>query len=107
MSFKIKGLNEFRKNLKKIEDNLKEFEKTNTVSFNELFNSQFMNKYTNFSSFEEFLSYGGFIVNSQEDFEAIPDDKMNELVQKTTIFSSWEEMLSKATETYLAKKLGF
>ncbi|KRQ86017.1 hypothetical protein ABG79_02149 [Caloramator mitchellensis] len=107
MSYKIKGFDEFSKNLKKIEDNLKELEKNNTVSFDELFNSQFMSRYTNFSSFEELLSYGGFEVNSQEDFEAIPDNKMDEVVRKTTTFSSWEEMLSKAAETYIAKKLDF
>ena len=107
MSFKISGLDDLQKELKKMEKAAKELDGENQVAFNDLFTRSFMSKYTNFSTFDEFLNAGNFIVNSQEDFEAIPDDDMDCHVQGTTKFSSWEEMLGSATEKYVAKQLGF
>jgi len=77
------------------------------VSFEVLFNEDFMKKYTNFSSFEELLSAGGFEVDSVEDFEAIPDDKFDEHISKTTKFKSWEDMQAEAGTIYMANKLKF
>lgn len=107
MGVKIQGLDEFQKNLKRMEKAAKNLGNTHSVSFDELFKSSFMRKYTNFSNFDEFLEAGNFIVNSQEDFEAIPDSEMDSHVSKTTKFSSWEKMLSKAGEEYALRKLGF
>jgi len=107
MGFKIKGLDKLQKQLKQIETNAKKLEKTKTIAFDDLFISSFMRKYTNFSTFDEFLKAGNFIVNTQEDFEAIPDHEMDVHVSKTTSFSSWENMLNKATEDYVSNKLGF
>lgn len=107
MTVKIKGFNEFKKRLKQMEKGAKELEGNNRVSLLDLFTSSFMKKHTQYVSFEDFLSAGGFEVNSQEDFEAIPDEDMDAHVAKTTDFSSWEEMLSTAVQYYAAKKLGF
>lgn len=107
MGFKIKGLNELQKQFKKMEQAARELEGNNSIPFSDLFTSSFMNKYTNFSNFEEFLEAGEFTVNSQEDFESIPDSDMDLHVSKSTKFSSWQNMLESATEAYVAKKLGF
>lgn len=107
MYFDVKELGKLQKQLKQMEQNALELDKTNFLSFSDLFTSSFMNKYTSFSSFEEFLEAGEFTVNSKEDFEAIPDSDMYSHVSKTTKFSSWEDMFSKATENYISKKLGF
>ena len=106
MSFKIKGFDKLQKQLKDMEKAAKELQNTKTVAFDDLFISPFMRKYTKFSSFDEFLKAGDFTVNSQEDFEAIPDAKMDAHVSKTTKFSSWQSMLNKAGEEYAARKLG-
>lgn len=90
-----------------MEKNAKELQNTKTVAFDDLFKTSFMKKNTNFSNFDEFISAGNFTVNSQEDFEAIPDDEMDAHVSKTTKFSSWEDMLGKATEEYVLSTLGF
>jgi hypothetical protein len=107
MSFKITGLDKLEKQLNKMEKAAKDLEGNSQVSFENLFVKSFMLKYTNFSTFDDFLQAGNFIVNSQEDFEAIPDDDMDCHVQSTTKFSSWDEMLGSATEKYVAKQLGF
>lgn len=107
MGVKIKGLNQLQKQLKQMERAAKSLENTHSVSFDELFSNSFMRKYTQFSNFDEFLKAGNFIVNSQEDFEAIPDNEMDLHVGRATKFSSWQDMLGKAGEEYALKKLGF
>ncbi|TGE33466.1 hypothetical protein E4K68_08150 [Desulfosporosinus sp. Sb-LF] len=65
-----------------------------------------MQRYTQFESIEELLSSGGFEVNSEEDYEAIPDEDIDIHVAKTTNFSSWKEMLTDAVEAYTIKQSG-
>lgn len=107
MSFKLDGFDELEKRLKKMQKGAEELEKEKEVSFEELFSPVFMRKYTSVESFDELLEKGGFVVNSQEDFANIPDAEFDEHVSKFTNFSTWEDMLGKATEQYVAKKLGF
>ncbi|MHB1651379.1 MAG: hypothetical protein ACYCVD_02745 [Desulfitobacteriaceae bacterium] len=45
-------------------------------------------------------------MNTQEDFDAIPNEEMDAHVAKTTQFDSWEEMMSEAVKNYTAKQLG-
>ncbi len=104
---KIEGFDKLQRKLKQMEKAAKELHGTHSVSFADLFTPSFMQKYTQFQSFEDFLSSSGFEVNSQEDFEAIPDKDMDAYVAKTTDFETWEDMLLKATEKYTFKKLGF
>lgn len=103
---KITGLDKLQKQLKQMEKGAKELERTKQVSFTELFTPSFMRKYTHFSSFDEFLQSGGFKADSQEEFEAIPDEPFDRHVATVTTFSNWEDMLGKATELYTLKKLG-
>lgn len=107
MSFKIKGLDKLEKRLKEMEKGARELADKEQIPFSDLFTDSFMAKYTNFSTFEELLSEGGFTVNSQSDFESIPEDELDIHISKTTAFSSWKDMLEKATTDYCSKKLGF
>jgi len=102
----MQGLDKLQKKFEQMQKAAKELEKTKTVSFNELFTSSFMKKYTKFSTIDEFFEAAKFVINSQEDFEAIPDEELDAHVKNSTAFSSWEDMLSKATEIYISKKLG-
>lgn len=77
----------------------------NQVSFNDLFTPQFMSKYTNYTSFDELLVAGGYIVNSPDDFKAIPDDEFDSHIANTTKFSSWEDMKNVATKEYVQRQL--
>ena len=69
-----------------------------SITFTELFTSEFMQLYTQYESIEELLSSGGFEVNSEEDYEAILDEDIDAHVAKTTNFQSWKEMLTEAIE---------
>ena len=46
-------------------------------------------------------------LESQEDFESIPENELDSHIASTTKFKSWENMLSEATSQYAIKKLGF
>ncbi|HBV88168.1 MAG TPA: hypothetical protein DEF42_16310 [Desulfosporosinus sp.] len=59
-----------------------------------------MRHYTQYESIDELLSSGGFVVNSEEDYEAIPDEAIDAHVRKTTNFLSWKEMLTEAVDAY-------
>lgn len=104
--FEMEGMDKLQKQLKDMERAAKSLEKGESVQFDDLFNQVFMEKYTQFSSFDDFLKAGGFVVESQEEFEAIPDQDMNDHVSKTTNFRSWEEMFHAAGEKYFIKRLG-
>ena len=75
------------------------------VPFDILFNKNFMKRNTNFNSFDELLEAGNFIVNTQEDFEAIPDDVFDKHIMNCTKFNSWEEMMQEAGEAYVVSQL--
>ncbi|KFM93123.1 hypothetical protein [Paenibacillus macerans] len=107
MKIKFTGLDKMEKQLKKFEKNARELEQTGQIPFDELFISSFMQTYTDFSDFDELLSAGGFVVDSQQDFENIPDEEFDKHISKHTKFNSWEDMLTKATENYISRKLRF
>lgn len=68
------------------------------ILFTDLFTPEFMQQYTQFESIEELLLSGGFEINSEEDYEAIPDENIDAHVAKTTKFDTWKEMLTNAIE---------
>jgi hypothetical protein len=103
-TFEFKGFDEIENKLKKWKQRAEElsYEK---IPFSDLFNALFMGKYTNFSSFNQFLNAGGFAAETDEEFKAIPDDEFDLHISKTTKFDCWGDMQSKAAEIYAIKKL--
>ncbi len=75
------------------------------VDFEELFDASFMRRFTRYRSFEKFLAGGRFVIRSQADFEALPEEEMDAHVRRATRFSSWKEMLDTATDLY-ARRAG-
>lgn len=72
----------------------------------ELFNTEFMRKYTNFECFDEFLKECPIVFDNMTNSfdESIPlkyPRKWNKYVKKHTSFSSWNEMFEKAIEVRL------
>ena len=105
LSVKISGLDKLTKQLKQMEKGAKELSETKNVSFEKLFPSSFMRKYTSFSSMDELLNAGGFKVELQKDLEAIHDNEFDKHIATTTKFKNWEDMLGEAANQYALKKL--
>lgn len=107
MSIKIKGLEEFQRNMKKLSNNIEKIGGEHKLPFDTLFNENFMRKYTIHTSIDELINNSGFKVENENDFAQIPDAEWDTYIVKVTSFGSWEDMLHRATEEYLASQLGF
>lgn len=106
-TIKVKGLDQAQKKLKEMQRTLKELDGKHSVTFKELFPPSFMRKYTSFDSMSDLLEAGGFHVETQEDFKAIPDEPFDEHIAATTKFKSWQDMMQVAGKEYVTRKLGF
>ncbi|MEG0258434.1 MAG: hypothetical protein RR595_05605 [Lysinibacillus sp.] len=104
--FKMDGFDELQKELEQLSKSAKELEGEQSVPFSELFTHDFMSKYTTFHSLESLLSSGNFKAETDEEFDAIPENELDSHVSKTTDFDNWEDMLGTAVEEYAVKKLG-
>lgn len=73
------------------------------VPMTDLFTPDFMQNYTEFTTFDAFLDRSPWPVETQEDFEAIPADELDAYVRERTGFDSWETMLSVAGREYVLR----
>jgi len=65
----------------------------------------FMKKHTCFPDLETFLNSAGFSAKNQPDFQSIPVDALDALVQKNSRFATWSEMVSSAGDYYFEKQM--
>ena len=103
--FEIRGIDEAMRKLQRLQDNAQALTGSHDVRSSELFTAAFMRRFTKVASFDALLEAGGFKVESQADFEAIPDAEWEKVIQAHTSFSSRQQMQEKAGEEYAARKL--
>lgn len=103
MGIKVTGLDQLQKDIKKMKDNAERLSKKTQVSFDELFTTEFMRKYTNFSSIDELLDDCGYGDLSKDEFEARPDIDIK--ISERTKFKSWQEMVDTAVRDYASSQL--
>jgi|SRR5699024_4424736 len=103
---KIKGLDNINKNLNKFTKNVQKLSGTSEIPITDLLNPKFMAKYTSnkYQSLSDFLDDSDF---SEIPLEKIPEKDLDKLVSQSTPFTTWKDMLAKAMNEYVAKKLGF
>lgn len=99
MGIEIEGLDELEDQIRKLAD------LEGGVPMVELFDEEFMLMYTDFTSFDEMLEQSKWQVESQEDFEAIPDDEFDIYVSEYSEFPDWETMMETGSSRYFEKKL--
>ena len=100
-------LADFADQLGEMADNVGELEGENNVALEDLFTEQFMRQHTDTVSFEEFIENSQWEVESQEDFEAIPEDEFDEYVDERSDFDTWEDMFGAAGTEWIAREIGF
>ena len=64
-----------------------------------------MRKYTDFGSIEEFFKFGGFEVNTQEDYNNLSREELDKVVCEKTKLKTWEEMLRYAAKEEMVRRL--
>lgn len=72
-----------------------------SISFDKLFSTSFMKKYTTYSSIDLFLKDIG--VENQQEFEELPETILDKHVVQNSKFNSWEAMHEKALKEYASK----
>ena len=107
MRFEMTGFDELQKTLEQMKQAISELSGSHNVPLVDLFTDAFMSEHTRFSSFGEMLESGGFSVNSQEEFDAIPQELLDRHVASSTDFDSWGAMVEAGAQEYFARKLGF
>lgn len=104
---KITGFDDLKKKLDDLAKRAKALDGEHSVPIKDLLTPSFISRHTRFADVDEFFAASRFKVESQEDLEAIPDDKWNEYIQSVSSFHDWEAMLGEATKEWAAKRLGF
>jgi hypothetical protein len=64
-----------------------------------------MRRYTDFPTIQAMADASGFKIESQQDFEAIPDADWDAFVRSRTRFQTWQDMQAKAGEEYVVRRL--
>lgn len=107
MSFKIKGMDKFEREIKQLSKNAQAVSGTHKYSFDEIFSEKFMCENSNFSSIEDFLKSSPENISTAEELEKADETILDTFVSNQTKFSSWEEMLAEAQKALLISRLGF
>ena len=100
LTFNTSGFDELQNELEQLQKDAEALD-GKSVSFYEMFPSSFMKKYTNFQDTDSFFDASGFDAETNESFDKIPEYELDSFVAANSRFSSWEKMLSVATEFYL------
>lgn len=90
--------------LKEIQQNIKEAENPKSYSLKELFPNDFMEKYTNCNTIQDFFDNSGLDF-SHEANEVISSEEFNNYVASNTRFTSWEEMKNHAGKIILSNNI--
>lgn len=94
------GFDELDLPIDELQSELDKLTENSFVSFEQLFPTSFMQEHSSFSTFDELLDAGGFIVQCQEDFDAIPIAELDKHISLTTDFKNWDDMFEQASVLY-------
>lgn len=103
MPVEISGLGDLEDAIHRLVDRVESI--GGEVPIEELFPEDFMRAYSEFKSFEEFIQESKWEVQTQEDFEEIPEEEFDEYVDTHTGFNDWETMLEAAGREYVMRQL--
>ena len=92
-------------NFAKIINKVNKLSGNSEIRFKDLFNNKFMLNYTEFESINQMFQESDFDIKSEEDFNNISEDQLDEYVKQNTKFSNWEEMIEMAIEKWIKKEL--
>jgi len=98
------GFDDIIKQLNDMQQKTQDLSERTEVPILEIYNDTFMIENTDFISFEELLEKGNFDI---ENIEAIEDEVIDAFVAQHSKFNSWDELLGRAQEAWLADQLGF
>ena len=106
MRFEFEGFNELERKLNNLKANARKLNGKHEIPLKDLFNTTFMLKNTNHNSIQSFFDHSPFEINSEEDFDEVPEQELDNFVSSNTIFNSWHEMLTEASKEWTINQIG-
>ncbi|MDH0562169.1 hypothetical protein [Acinetobacter courvalinii] len=91
--------------LNKLTENVKKLEGQSEISLGTLFNDGFLQSNTNFQNIDELFEKAGFKVETPEDFDAIPQEEIDQFIRENTKYESFSDLQTKAVTEYVRKNL--
>ncbi|KYZ08715.1 MULTISPECIES: hypothetical protein [Vibrio harveyi group] len=89
----------------KLAENTRNLQRKKSVKLADLMDSEFLAGCSDFKDLEHMFDESGFIINSKEDFEAIPDEEWEVFITNNTSFESWEDMQKAASAAFVKKQM--
>ncbi|WP_209122188.1 hypothetical protein [Alkalihalobacillus sp. BA299] len=78
---------------------------TSTIApYHLLFNERFMERYTSFYSWHQFIRNSYLDTTNFQDMIEAHKEEWDQFIARTTHFNSWSEMLNKAEEQYVLER---
>ncbi len=105
LDFKIHGLDDLQKDLKRLKHNARSIGQRRSIDLDHLLSKQFLKRHTKFSSLDQLFDESPFDVETQEDFDALNDQELDDFIRKSTSFPSWQDMLDKAADEWAEAEL--
>lgn len=102
---RMEGLDQLQRKLKRIEENIDKISGSRTIPIQELLNDEFMKEHTKYQTCQEMFDESPFKIESQADFDVIPDDQWNVYIRLNTKFSDWNGMLEEAAKEMIKREL--
>lgn len=108
MSLKLKmsGFDELERRLTRLSENAQAMDGEHAVPLTELCPPFFMAAHTEFDTVEAMFESSGFMVETKEELEAIPDEEWDAFISRVTEFSDWKRMQEKAAADWIARGRG-
>jgi hypothetical protein len=105
-SFDMSDFDEMINDLEAIAEKAHELDGSQ-VSFDELFDNDFISLHTNADSFDAFLSSANIVIDDEIDLDVLSSvEAFNSYVAENSNFDTWDEMMDVAIGCYSEKKLG-
>ncbi|HVO12829.1 MAG TPA: hypothetical protein VMX54_18960 [Vicinamibacteria bacterium] len=103
----VKGLDEMKRKIERLSENAKALDGTHSVPLKELLTDEFLRTHTagRFGSVEAWLEKSPFRVDSQADFDAIPEATLDDYVRASTDFTTMHDMAQAAGAAYIKRRL--
>lgn len=106
VDIELEGFDEAQRELENLARRAEALEGEQEVALTELLTPRFLRRHTPFSSLEAMLEASDWEVESQEDFEAIPDEEWDRFVAANSDFPDWQTMLRSAGQEWAVRQLG-
>lgn len=106
MSIEIDGFDELADELDQLAESFRSAEGEYNVPIEDVFTEEFMRTHTEVTSIRAFFDESPWDVETQDDLQQIPEDKLDAYVRDHTGFKSWEAMLKTAGREWVTRQLG-